>query len=224
MPYISSCNIACGGHAGNPATIRESLHNAHQHQLKIGVHPGYPDKDNFGRKSINLSFRKLEETLLSQIDGLLDIAECNNIQVQHIKFHGALYNDIENDEQQAINAANIVMRFYPTMKVMGLAAGHLENACNRLGLKFLAEGFIDRSYLANGKLTPRSEAGALIEEHSDCIEQAMAFATNKPIKTHDNKIISRRVDTICLHGDNPNALSLIKKINQSFERSRISIR
>jgi len=223
MPFISSCNIACGGHAGNKTTIIESLHNANQHQLKIGAHPGYPDKNNFGRKSMVLSFRKLEEILQTQIDCLLDFASEKNISVHHIKFHGALYNDIESDDQLAINAANIVMQFYPELKVIGLAAGKLELACRRLGLKFLSEGFIDRSYLSTGMLTPRSEAGALIKNHNQSIDQAIAFATNKPITTTDNKLINRKVDTICLHGDHPEALSLIKKINKSFDRSGIVV-
>ncbi len=224
MPYISSCNIACGGHAGNKLTILGSLHNAKHHQLKIGAHPGYPDKDNFGRKSIVFSFRKLEETLQFQIDYLLDIASDSDIAVQHIKFHGALYNDIENDDQLATNAANIVMQFYPEMKVVGLAAGKLEIACKRLGLHFLSEGFIDRSYLSNGRLTPRSEPGALIQDHQHSINQATAFATNKPVTTNDNNSITRKVDTLCLHGDHPQALYLIKKINESFKRSGIIIR
>jgi len=109
------------------------------------------------------------------------------------------------------------------MKVVGLADGKLQQSCNRLGLSFLSEGFIDRSYLSNGRLTPRNESGALITDHSNCINQAISLASNKKFETNDSNRISRKVDTLCLHGDNPDALDLIKKINNAFEQSGITI-
>ncbi|MCP4270629.1 MAG: 5-oxoprolinase subunit PxpA [Gammaproteobacteria bacterium] len=223
MPYISSCNIACGAHAGNPLTIRESLKNAQANDLKIGAHPGYADKDNFGRQSMDLSYRKLETVLLSQMYCFTDIAEAENIEVQHIKFHGALYNDIEKNQQLSVNIANIVMHFFPTMKVVGLAGGKLQQSCNRLGLSFLSEGFIDRSYLSNGRLTPRSQIGALLSDHNSCINQAIALASNEKFETNDDNQITRKVDTLCLHGDNPDAYDLIKIINTVFEQAGITI-
>jgi len=223
MPYISSCNIACGGHAGNSLTIRESLKNARAHQLKVGAHPGYPDKENFGRLSMDLSYRKLETVLLSQMYRFIDIAEAENIAIHHIKFHGARYNDIEKNQQLAMDISNIVMRFFPSLKVVGLGDGKLQQSCNRLGLSFVAEGFIDRSYLSNGRLTPRTENGALLSDHNRSIEQAIALASNEKFKTNDGHHISRKVDTLCLHGDNPDALQLIKQLNAAFTQSGITI-
>ena len=224
MPFISRCNIACGGHAGNELTIRESLQNAKSNHLKIGAHPGYPDKENFGRRSINFPTDQLKQSLVSQIDLLLDIAEQENIEVDHIKFHGALYNDIENDPILAKEIASIIKQTYPSKKLLGLAEGELQQVCNDLDIEFLAEGFIDRSYLSNGKLTPRSEPGAVIENQIDNVNQAIALAINKSIRTSDNRAISPQVDTICLHGDNPQAIPLIKKICTEFEKLDIAIR
>ena len=224
MPYISSCNIACGGHAGNDLTIKESLINANQHQLKIGAHPGYPDKENFGRTTLELSTQTLTESLVTQIDNLLDIADQENIPIHHIKFHGALYNDLENTPSLALEVARIIKQHYPSKKVLGLAGGELQLICDNIGLEFLAEGFIDRKYLSSGKLTPRTVAGALIEDQNISVAQAIALATSNTFKSIDNQTISPKVDSICLHGDNPQAIPLIKKIKNAFDELGIDIR
>ncbi|MCP3674407.1 MAG: 5-oxoprolinase subunit PxpA [Gammaproteobacteria bacterium] len=224
MPYISSCNIACGGHAGNAFTMRTTLLNAKNNSLKIGAHPGYPDKENFGRQSINLTELQLTQTLVAQINSLLDIAEQENISVKHIKFHGALYNDAENISGLANRLAKIIHQFFPSQKIVGLAGGLLETACQELGLLFLAEGFMDRAYLANSKLVSRSVNGAIYDNQETSINQAIALATNKPISTNCDRTITPIVDTICLHGDNPLALPLIKELSHQFENAGITIR
>ncbi len=224
MPYISSCNIACGGHAGNAFTMRTTLINAKNNNLKIGVHPSYPDKRNFGRQSIHLTELQLTQTLVAQINSLLAIAEQENSDVEHIKFHGALYNDAENISGLANRLAKIMHQFFPSQKVVGLAGGLLEAACKELGLLFLAEGFMDRAYLPNSKLVSRSEGGAVYDDQEMSINQAIALATNKPISTNSVLTIAPIVDTICLHGDNPLALTLIKELSHQFEKAGITIR
>ena len=223
MPFISSCNIACGGHAGNDLTIRESLLNAEHNGLKIGAHPGYPDKENFGRKSIQLSKVEIEQTLRFQIDKLLDVAEQLQITVQHIKLHGALYNDVEKDPALAFKVATLIQQFYSSKKVLGLAGGELARACSELELDFIAEAFIDRSYQLNGQLTPRNQAGSLITDQQKSIDQAIALATKNSIISIDGYEITPNADSICLHGDNPQALTLIKGISKSFKTSGIAI-
>lgn len=223
MAYVSSCNIACGGHAGNERTMRESLRNATKNQLKIGAHPGYPDKDKFGRSSMELTEVQLEKTIVSQIDSLLNIAAEEHIDVQHIKFHGALYNDAESNPALATQLTSIIQQYYPSKKVVGLAGGTLEAACKVQSLTFIAEGFMDRTYLSNGKLTSRTESGAIIEDQNHNINQAIALATNQPIICIDNHTIQLQVDTICLHSDNPNALSLVKQLRQAFNKEGITI-
>lgn len=223
MPYISSCNIACGGHAGNQQTIQLSLLNAQKHQLKIGAHPGYPDKDNFGRKSLSLSSEKLNRSLREQIDWLITIGLENNIHLKHIKLHGALYNDVEKDKLLASQIAKLFRQHYSNYKIVGLADGKLEEACQEESLEFIAEGFMDRVYLSNGQLTPRKQAGAVIQDIQAVINQAIALAKNARITTSDKQKISPKVETICLHGDNPKALTIIKNLTRAFKESGINI-
>jgi len=224
MPFISRCNIACGGHAGNKKTIIESLQNANKHQLKIGAHPGYPDKENFGRCSLPLTKQQLEQTLKDQIDSFLEIANQQNIKIEHIKFHGALYNDIEKDPAMALQLGQFVLNNYPSKILIGLSAGELEKVSKMLGITFLAEGFMDRRYLPNGTLTTRSEKDSMIEDQSSIIKQAIILAKGQLINTKDNQTIKPKVDTICIHGDNPQAISLIKALSDAFAKSGITIR
>ncbi len=224
MPYISSCNIACGGHAGNELTIATSLSNAITYQLKVGAHPGYPDKPNFGRISLSLSTKELKQSLKQQIDLILKIATQQNIQLHHIKFHGALYNDIEANCQLAEELATFCKQDYPSMKLLGLANGNLKAACKKLDLDFIAEGFMDRAYLSNGKLTPRGIKGSVLENENEVIEQALSLATHQAVKTIDQKIIDTKVDSVCLHGDNPNALTIVKSIYRAMPESGVQIK
>ncbi len=224
MPYISSCNLACGGHAGNELTITTSLSNATKHQLKVGVHPGYPDKINFGRHSLSMPKIELEKSLKQQIDLISTIATQKNIRLNHIKFHGALYNDIEADRRLAEELAIFCKKYYPSMKLLGLANGNLKAACKTLDISFIAEGFMDRAYLSNGKLTPRSTEGAVLKSEINVVEQALALATNQPFKTIEQETIKTKVDSICLHGDNPNALAIAKSVYRAMSKSGVQIK
>ena len=224
MPYISSCNIACGGHAGNELTIATSLSNAAKYQLKVGAHPGYPDNANFGRISLSISAEKLEQSLKKQIDLISTIATKQQIQLHHIKFHGALYNDIEANNQLAEELAIFCKKYYPSMKLLGLANGNLKAACRKLGINFIAEGFMDRAYLSNGKLTPRNTKGSVFENKSDVIEQALSLACNQTVKTVNQETIDAKVESICLHGDNPNALSIAKSVYLAMSESGVQVK
>ncbi len=223
MPFISSCNIACGGHAGNELTMANSLRNAGKHNLKIGAHPGYADKDNFGRLSLSLPFNQLEKSLKQQISSFQELALRENIQLHHIKFHGALYNDSEADRQLAINLVKFCKLNYPSLSILGLANGNMKDACEQLQVNFIAEGFMDRAYLSSGKLTPRSKEGAILKEQQQVINQLLALAKEHPIATYDHQNIRIKVDSVCLHGDNPNAFNIAKSIYRSLKDSGINI-
>lgn len=224
MPYISRCNIACGGHAGNELTIVASLSNANKHQLKVGAHPGYPDKSNFGRISLSISANELQKSLKQQVDLITELASKENIPLNHIKFHGALYNDIESDNQLAESLAAFCKIHYPKMKLLGLADGNLKIACKKLDLEFISEGFMDRAYLANGKLAPRSTKGSVFENKHKVVEQALSIATHQAIKTIDRQMIQTNVDSICLHGDNPNALTIAQFVYRKMNESGIRVK
>jgi UPF0271 protein len=223
MPFISRCNIACGGHAGNELTMTLSLKNSAVHHIKAGIHPGYEDRDNFGRVSLKLPIGVLIHSLNNQIKRLIVIAKEQHVVLHHIKFHGALYNDVEQQTELADSLSNFLYQHYPSYTVIGLAGGTFEKACIAKGLTFVAEGFIDRRYRSNGTLTPRTEEGAVIVDQSKSLTQAKALALGKKIETSDQQFISPVVKTLCLHGDNPNAVVIAQALSNSLKDSGISI-
>jgi 5-oxoprolinase (ATP-hydrolysing) subunit A len=223
MPYLSRCNIACGGHAGNQQTMTLSLKNAKQFQLQAGAHPSYPDRNNFGRVSLKLAFNELAKSLIAQIKSLQSIAQSEEVLLTHIKFHGALYNDIENDEVLAKNIAHFCQSHYPNLSVLGLTNGWLHKYCQQLNLKFIAEGFMDRRYKNNGKLSPRSAPGSVIKNTEKAIQQAIALAKGDPIKSIEGDELTLKVDSICLHGDNPNANAIAEQLISAFKQQQIQV-
>ena len=223
MPYLSSCNIACGGHAGNLETIDYAIKNALQHQLKIGAHPGYPDQDNFGRESLGLSVDGVIASLLQQLDLFLGVLNKNNATLNHIKLHGALYNDVEYDRELADVVADYFLEGFPDIHIFGLAQGQFQMVCESKNLKFIPEGFMDRRYQTNGTLSPRTETGAVITEERHCIQQAIALARKQPVVSSTGALISPEVETICLHGDNENALSIVRELHLEFANYDISV-
>ncbi len=223
MPFISSCNIACGGHAGNQLTMTHSLNNAKKHKLRIGAHPGYPDRANFGRTSVEIKPTALKQSIASQVDSLISIAKTIDAQVSYIKFHGALYNDIESNDSLAQLLVEFCKQKFSALSLMGLAKGNLEKYCRQLKVGFIAEGFMDRRYLSNAKLSPRSHPDAVITKQQVAIEQAVALAKGQPILTLERSVISISVDSICLHGDNPNAQVIAKSLLQALQINQLKL-
>lgn len=223
MPYLSSCNIACGGHAGNAKTIEYAINDALENHLKIGVHPGYPDPDNLGRKTIAYTEKEVLVFLQEQTEAFLAIVDKNKAKLNHIKLHGALYNDVERDLELANVVANYIAESFSDIEIYGLAQGGFQKVCEEKQLSFIPEGFIDRRYTPENKLAARSEAGTVINKVDSCIEQAVALAKNQSIKSITGELISPMVKTICLHGDNENALNIAKKLNKALFENNISI-
>jgi UPF0271 protein len=223
MPYLSSCNIACGGHAGNAKTIEYAINDVLENQLKIGAHPSYPDPENFGRKTYAYTQNQVIEFLQEQMDRFLTIADKNKARLNHIKLHGALYNDVEHNEELADVVASYFSESFPNIEVYGLADGAFQKVCEEKQLNFIPEGFMDRRYTPENKLAARITAGALITEDEECIEQAIALAKNQPIKSITGELITPIVKTICLHGDNENALSIAKKLKRALSENNISL-
>ena len=223
MPYLSSCNIACGGHAGNNNTIEYAINDALENQLKIGAHPGYPDPDNFGRKTVSYPKIEVISFLGKQIEAFLNIVEKNKAKINHIKLHGALYNDVEHNLELAIIVADYIAESFPDVEVYGLAEGLFQKVCEERKINFIPEGFMDRRYTSEKKLTPRTISSAVITEDHLCIEQAIALAKNQSIKAITGELISPTVKTICLHGDNENALNIASKLKEALIKNNISI-
>lgn len=223
MPYISSCNVACGGHAGNQESIRVTIANAIQHKLTIGAHPSYPDKDNFGRVSIALSEQSLRQTLQEQIRSLVGECERQNSKLHHVKPHGALYNDAAANIDLANLIAEEVKKIDPALVLVGLARSKMHEAAKNLGLTFWHEGFMDRNYQANAQLVPRSHTQALHKSVNESLHQALTLAKGLPITSIEGTPLELSVDTICLHGDNPSAQDIAKQLYQLLQENNISI-
>lgn len=223
MPFLSSCNIACGGHAGNVDTIDYAIKNALNHQLKIGAHPGYPDQDNFGRDSLGLSANAIVASLRDQMKLFLGVLNENNATLNHIKLHGALYNDVEHDRELADVIADYFVDGFPDIHIFGLAQGQFQAVCESKNLSFIPEGFMDRRYQTNGTLLSRTETGAVISEKNQCIQQALALTRKQPVVSSTGALISPEVETICLHGDNANALSIVRELHVEFANYDITV-
>ncbi|WP_026309354.1 5-oxoprolinase subunit PxpA [Kangiella aquimarina] len=223
MPYISSCNIACGGHAGNSESIKVTVANAVHNQLKIGAHPSYPDKDNFGRVSMTIGEQELRQTLRQQIESIAEECQRQNTKLHHIKPHGALYNDAAANKELAFIIAEEIKHFDAHIKLMGLAHSNLYSAAQELELDFLHEGFMDRNYHANTHLVPRGHMQALHKTLEESLTQALNLAKGQAINSIEGTPLTLKVDTICLHGDNPNAKDIAQRLYQLLREHDIEI-
>lgn len=217
MAYIHRCNIACGAHAGSAEIMQLSMQNASKHHLKIGAHPGYADKQNFGRRSLDISWSQLQDMLLEQLELFFHCAKKSDATVTHIKLHGALYNDAEQSPALATQIVQLLQQHYPQQQILGLAGGCVQQACQTLQHSFLREGFMDRRYLDSGQLTPRSQPGAVIQQQALVVEQAQQLLKRQPISTNSGHRLHLEVDSICLHGDTPGALELAKSLKQILQ-------
>jgi UPF0271 protein len=215
MPLIQSCNIACGGHAGDEKTIRRTIRLAKKNGVKIGAHPSYPDRENFGRKKMDISSEKLSESLLEQIDLFAEIARQENTPFHHIKLHGALYNEACQDQEMAevilrvLEQLSVIPKLYtPQHSILGnLASDQFE---------VIHEVFIDRRYQDNLQLKPRNEKGALILGKEDAWKQYYAFMVGQKVRTETGKWLPLNAQTACIHGDSPQALTQLRYIQQQL--------
>lgn len=217
MPYISSANISCGFHAGNGDTIRQSIALAIRHNVRIGAHPSFRDKENFGRKEIQLPPDKLYAIVLEQLIKLDLIAKEKGTRLYHVKPHGALYNMAARDAETATVIAQAIKDFNEELVLYGLSNSLLISKGKALGLKTANEVFADRTYQDNGSLTPRSNNKALIENEDDCLKQVLQMVNYGTVTTTSGKTIPIAADTICIHGDGKHAVTFAKKIHEALK-------
>ncbi|NNU14765.1 5-oxoprolinase subunit PxpA [Parvularcula sp. ZS-1/3] len=220
MPYLSSCNIACGGHAGDEASMRAALRLAKAHGVSAGAHPSYPDHEHFGRKSMAMEAEELTRTLREQIDLLLALAKEEGVALTHVKPHGALYNDAAKDR----TIADAVVAAVPEgLALVGLAGSAMKEAAKVRGLAFIREGFVDRRYTDEGFLQPRAEAGSVLDDADARIEQAVALARGDAVKTASGGGLVISAQTLCLHGDTPGAAEAARAIHEALTRAGFAI-
>ncbi|MGH9443272.1 MAG: LamB/YcsF family protein [Thermoanaerobaculia bacterium] len=224
LPFLSSCNVACGGHAGSAETMRSTLSAARRFGVACGAHPGFPDRKNFGRREMPLTRAELSATISDQIDRLVEAASGTGTALSHIKPHGALYHACNRRVDVARCFLETTARRQPAWIVVGQAGSLFLEEARRAGLRVAAEGFADRLYLDDGTLAPRGVAGAVFESAERAAEQALSLVAGEFVEAANGSRLTVKVQTICLHGDTPGASGFAKAIRARLEKANIEIR
>ncbi|WMM88700.1 5-oxoprolinase subunit PxpA [Heyndrickxia coagulans] len=223
LDLITSANIACGFHAGDPTVMRKTVRMAAEKGVGIGAHPGLPDLMGFGRRNIQISPQEAYDMTVYQIGALAAFAKAEGSTVRHVKPHGALYNMAAKDPNLAEAIAKAVYDVSPDLILFGLAGSELVKAGEKAGLKTASEVFADRTYQQDGALTPRREPNALIEDRETAAKQVIRMIKEGAVTSVQGEDVSVRADTICIHGDGRQALAFAAFIRQSLEQEGIKI-
>jgi len=223
MPFISSANIACGYHAGDDDTMRHTIDLCLQYNVAIGAHPGFRDKENFGRLNQQLSDQELHDLVSEQLYILQGFCKEAGTNLHHVKPHGALYNMAAKNQHMSIILAKAVSEFDSSLLYYGLSNSFMITEAKQIGLKTVNEVFADRTYQVDGSLTPRTEKNALIEDTEIASAQVLQMIQTNTVKTVQGKEISLQPQTICLHGDGVHAVDFASVIHQTLKNNSIHI-
>ncbi len=224
LPFVSSANVACGGHAGDPMVMRQTVRRCRELGVAVGAHPSYPDLHGFGRRVLPLTSDEIENWVLTQIGALAAITRAENVELCHVKPHGALYNVAAQDMVVAMAIARAVAAFSRELALVGLAGSALIAAGHELGLPVLAEAFADRTYESNGRLRDRRHADALIIDPVQCLAQTLQIVRDRMVVAIDGTAVPLQADTICLHGDTPGAAARAAALRRGLEAAGIAVR
>ena len=220
MPFISACNIACGGHAGNKEIIENTIDLAKQHQVQIGAHPSFPDRENFGRKILQMDNQELLDSLLHQISVVLEIANKKNTELHHIKAHGALYNLAAKDERTAEIVIEAIKRTSPNAVIFVPPKSIIANLAIKEGFNISFEVFCDRNYNDDFSLVNRKEANAVFHDPADVLQHVNRLHTGE-LLTRNGIILPIQSDTFCVHGDTNNAVAILEMLNSNYKVEKL---
>jgi len=216
MPYISSANVACGFHAGDPMIMVQTVRSAKKNRVAVGAHPGYSDLAGFGRRNMDMLPDEIEGMLLYQIGALAGICQAEGVELIHVKPHGALYNRAARDRSLAAVVARAVSRFSKELVLVGLAGSLLVEEGKAAGLKVIAEGFADRVYEKDGSLRSRSLPGAMLDTPDAVAQHGLELAKRGVTTQVNGDVIHWDIQTICVHGDEHNAVENVRKLNSTL--------
>lgn len=223
MPLISSANIACGGHAGDAASMRETLRLCREFGVAAGAHPGYADREHFGRRALQLAPSEAAAMVRRQLQRLGALADVEGVRLTHVKPHGALYNQAAGDGQLADAIAAAIFDFDARLILVGLGDSELPRAGLRAGLRVAHEAFADRRYLADASLAPRGTPGAVIEDADVAVAQALSIVDTFHVDTLDGARIRLQCDTLCVHGDRRDAVDFAIRLRSALDAAGIGI-
>jgi UPF0271 protein len=224
LGFVSSANVACGFHAGDPLVMDRTVALAAAAGVAVGAHPSHFDLRGFGRRTIDATAAEVEADVVYQVGALAAFAHGHGTRLTHVKPHGALYNQAATDEVLARAIARAVARADRDLVLVGLAgSAPMRRAAEEAGLRFAAEAFADRGYRADGSLLPRSAPGAVVSDPEQAAEQAVRIAREGTVATAEGAAVSLRADTLCLHGDNPRALEIARAVRRALEAAGILV-
>lgn len=224
MPYLTSANIACGFHAGDPRTIDRTVALAVQHGVAVGAHPGLPDLQGFGRRNMSITPDEAYQLVLYQSGAVRAFAQAHGSRLHHVKAHGALYNMASNDLNLSKGIVKAVQALGDNVAITVLSGSVTERVARDAGLTVACEVFADRRYLASGLLVPRSDPKAMITQESEAIEQVLAMVIRGQCQAVNGDQISVRADTICLHGDQADAVVFAQALTAQLTSRGVDIR
>jgi len=223
LPYVTSVNVACGLHAGDPAVMDETVALALAQGVRVGAHPGYPDRENFGRAVVKMPADAIEKLVLYQISALDGFVRSRGGTITHVKPHGALYHCGAEFPDVARAIAEGARRFRGSLVLVGAAGSMLIEAGRDAGLPVAEEAFADRRYLSDGTLVPRGRDGALLTDPEEAAEQAVSLARDGVAVASDGSAVRVRADTICLHGDTPGAARIARRVHERLREAGVRV-
>jgi 5-oxoprolinase (ATP-hydrolysing) subunit A len=223
LAYVTSVNVACGWHAGDPLTMRRVATDAIRRGVAIGAHPSFPDRENFGRAVMTLSPDEVYAGVQYQAGALAAVVAGLSGRVMHVKPHGALYNQAEEDAHLARAIVHAVRDMDPDLAIFGLAGGQLVRIAREEGLVAVEEGFVDRAYTPAGKLVPRSQSNALLANDGEVCEQAISMVRDRRVRASDGSWVEISPQTLCLHGDGPHVVVFASRVRAALTKAKVAV-
>ena len=226
IPHLTSANIACGFHGGDPAVMRKTVSLAKRYGVEVGAHPGFPDLIGFGRRNIDTTLEEIQDYVIYQTGALQAFAISQGLKLQHMKAHGALYNMAVANPKIWEAMVEAVSRVDKEIILVALASSNNESLLDMgkcYGIRIAFEAFPDRAYREDGSLVPRREKGAVIEDHEIVAQRALKMALEGKVIAIDGTEIDLWADTLCVHGDNPDAVQMVKKIREELKKSGVNV-
>lgn len=224
MQHITSANIACAAHAGSPTMMDATVQLAKKQGVAVGAHPGFPDREGFGRRDIQMSAHEIYCSIVSQVGALAAFCTVHGVKMQHVKPHGALYNLAARDTKVATAIAKGVYDVDPKLILFGLAGSKLVSAGREVGLRVLSEVYADRTYQPDGSLTPRKNVGAMIEDVDRAVDQVRVMIEKGYVEAVDGTRVTIDPDTICIHGDGAHAADFARELRVGLREAGVVVK
>lgn len=223
LDLVSSANIACGFHAGDASTMRDTVRAASLRNVTIGAHPSYPDIPGFGRRELGLSPKEISRHVAYQIHALRDVCGGEGAKLSYVKPHGALYNRAAQDPETATAIATAIRDVEASLTLLGLAGSEMARAADRAGIAFASEAFVDRAYKPDGTLVPRNEPGAVIDDVKRTAQRAVMLVKGQTITADDGSELHITAQSLCVHGDNAEAPAILRALRDRLKESGVVI-